>query len=82
MFKENSLFYKNTTALVKRKAIFYLKFLLGNNFPQLDKNPGLFTSKTYQVEKKPVYKCNPFMKISVNTITLKTQMIVSKSMMK
>ena len=40
----------------QRKALFYLKVLLGNNFPQFDKSPGKYSSKTCQVETKLVCK--------------------------
>ena len=65
----------------QRKALFYLKVLLGNNFPQFDKSPGKYSSKTRQVETKLVCKQTFFMKILVNTKTLETQMIISQSMM-
>ena len=65
----------------QRKALFYLKVLLGNNFPQFDKSPGKYKSKTRQVETKLVCKQTFFMKILVNTKTLETQMIISQSMM-
>ena len=64
-----------------RKALFYLKALLGNNFPQFDKNPGKYIIKTSQVETKPVSKYSFFTKILVNTTALKTQEIISQSMM-
>ena len=64
-----------------RKALFYLKALLGNNFPQFDKNPGKYIIKTSQVETKPVSKYSFFKKILVNTTALKTHEIISQSMM-
>ena len=38
------------------KVLFYLKALLGNNFPQFNKSPDKYTSKTRQIETKPVSK--------------------------
>ena len=81
IFIKNSLFFKIQDCMNQRKALFYLKVLLGNNFPQFDKSPGKYKSKTRQVETKLVCKQTFFMKILVNTKTLETQMIISQSMM-
>ena len=63
------------------KTLFPLKVLLDNNYPQFDKSLGMCTSKTCHVETKPVSRQIFFMKLLVNTTTLKVQMIISQSMM-
>ena len=40
IFKENPLFFIMQDWVNQRKALFYLKVLLGNNFPQFYKSPG------------------------------------------
>ena len=47
-----SIFNVNPTIVTIKtlKALFPLKVLLGNNFPQFDKSLGKYTSKTRQVE--------------------------------
>ena len=52
-FKKNPLFFIIQDCVNQRKALFYRKVLLGNNFPEFDKNPGYYNSKTLQVETKP-----------------------------
>ena len=53
----NSVFFFTIHDFVKQgKVLFYLKALLGNNFPQFNKSPDKYTSKTRQVETKPVSK--------------------------
>ena len=51
--------------------------ILGTNFPQFDKCPRKYTSKSRQAETKPVFKKTFFMKILVNTAALKAQMIIN-----
>ena len=79
IFKHEPLFFIIQDCVNQRKT-FHLKVLLANNFLQFDKSPGKYTSKTHQVETKPVPKCIFFMKILVNTTALTTQMIISQSM--
>ena len=53
----NSVFFFTIHDFVKQgKVLFYLKALLGNNFPQFNKSPDKYTSKTRQAETKPVSK--------------------------
>ena len=53
----NSVFFFIIHDFVNQgKVLFYLKALLGNNFPQFNKSPDKYTSKTRQVETKPVSK--------------------------
>ena len=52
----NGLISYSQDCVNQRKTLFYLKVLLGNNFPQFDKWPGKYTSKTRQVVIKPVCK--------------------------
>ena len=40
----------------QRKALFYFKVLLGNNFPRFYKCSGKYTSKTIQAVTKPIFK--------------------------
>ena len=56
IFKQNPLFFIMQDCVNQRKALFYLKVLLGNNFPQFDKSLVKCTSKTRQVETKSVSK--------------------------
>ena len=56
IFKENLLFFIIQDCVNQRQALFYLQILLGNTFPQFDKSPDKCTSKTCQVETKPVPK--------------------------
>ena len=51
-----SFFIIHDCANQERKTLFYLKVLLGNNFPLFDKCPGKYTSKTRKVETKPICK--------------------------
>ena len=51
IFKQNLWFFIIQDCVDQRKALFYLKILLGNNFPQFDKCPGKYTSKTRQAEQ-------------------------------
>ena len=55
IFKQNLWFFIIQDCVDQRKALFYLKILLGNNFPQFDKCPGKYTSKTRQVEQNCLY---------------------------
>ena len=40
IFKRNLLFFIMLDYVDHGKKLFYLKVLLGNNFPQFDKSPG------------------------------------------
>ena len=42
IFKQNPLFFITENYVDQRKALFYLKVLLGNNFPHIDKSPGKY----------------------------------------
>ena len=43
IFKQNHLFFIIQDCDNQRKALFYLKVLLGKNFPQFDKIPDKYT---------------------------------------
>ena len=78
ILKQNPLFFIMQDCVNQVKALFYLKVLLGINFPQSDKGPGKYISKTLQVETKHVSKSTFLTKILVNTTALKSQMIISQ----
>ena len=78
---EDLLFFITQDYVNQRKALFYLRVLLDNNFPQFDKSPGKYYSKTRQVKTKSVCKSIFFKKKLTNTTALKTQMIISRSLM-
>ena len=48
-FNQNPLFY-----IIREGHYIYFKLLLSGNFCQFDESPGKCTSKTRQVETKPV----------------------------
>ena len=50
------LYLSQSRTVNQRKALFYLKALLGNNFHQFDKCPCKNTDNALQVETKPVCK--------------------------
>ena len=52
IFKQNLSFFIIQDCVNQGKKLFYLKILLGNNFPQFDKSPGKYTSKTCQIKTK------------------------------
>ena len=54
IFRQNPLFF--IIQVNQRQVLFYLKVLRANNFPQFDKCPGKYTSKTGHVETEPVCK--------------------------
>ena len=56
IFKQNPLFFIIQDCVNQRKALFYLKVLLGINFLQFDKWLGKRTRKTCQVQTKPAPK--------------------------
>ena len=62
-FEQNPLFFIIQDWVSQRNALFYLKVLLGNNFPQFDQCPSKYSSKTCQAETKPLFKLTFFMKI-------------------
>ena len=76
-----SFIFHNQDYVNQRKALFYLRVLLDSNFPQFDKSPGNYYSKTRQVKTKSVCKSIFFKKKLTNTAALKTQMIISRSLM-
>ena len=81
VIKQDLLFFIILDCVNQRKSFFYLQVLFGNNFAQFDKSPGKYSSKTCQVEIKPVCNQTFFMKVLLSATALKTQIIISESMM-
>ena len=77
----NNLIFHNSGLCQSKTDIILSMVLLGNNFSQFFKYPGNYTSKSHEVETKPVGKWFFLIKILVNATALKTQMIIIQSMM-